>query len=228
LLEFRGGTEYAGLIEIAQAFCVDGVATASNLQGKKLVLYTDEGSDYNENIRYDNDGAHIKYSLVVSPPIVETMAVKNITENSATSGGNVAADGGTAVTARGICWSTSAIPTTSDNTTSDGTGAGEFTSSLKGLSPGTTYHARAYATNSVGTGYGRNVSFTTYGTTFYVCSDGVCGGKPNLPFLLFEYTKSRKLIYNRGLDQLQNSAVCLQNWAIFGVYFPGGEPVLEA
>jgi hypothetical protein len=49
-----------------------------------------------------------------------------------------------------------------------------------------------------------------------------------LPFLLFEYTKSRKLIYHRGLDQLQNSAVCLQNWAIFGVYFPGGEPVLEA
>ena len=87
-------------------------------------------------------------------------------------------DGGASVTAKGVCWSTAANPTTSDSHTSDGTGTSSFTSSITGLGPGTTYHVRAYATNSVGTGYGSDVSFTTSSaSTLYVSTNGLCGGK---------------------------------------------------
>ena len=96
-------------------------------------------------------------------PMVTTTAVSSITSNSASSGGNVTSNGGASVTAKGVCWSTSANPTTGDNHTSDGTGPGSFTSRITGLSPNTTYHVRAYATNSVGTGYGSEKTFTTKG-----------------------------------------------------------------
>ena len=94
-------------------------------------------------------------------PTVATTAVSYVSTTFATSGGNVTNDGGAAVTERGVCWSTSGTPTIFDSRTSDGTGAGIFTSSLTGLTPGATYHLRAYATNSVGTGYGNELEFST-------------------------------------------------------------------
>ena len=94
-------------------------------------------------------------------PTVTTNAASNIAGTTATSGGNVTNDGGATVTARGVCWSTSHNPTISNSKTTNGTGTGSYTSSLTGLTLGTTYYVRAYATNSVGTAYGSEVSFTT-------------------------------------------------------------------
>lgn len=94
-------------------------------------------------------------------PTVSTIAVGTITETTAECGGTITSDGGAAVTARGVCWSMNATPTTADSITTDGTGAGNFTSSLTGLTAGTPYYVRAYAANSVGTGYGSVDSFTT-------------------------------------------------------------------
>ncbi|MBQ6307137.1 MAG: hypothetical protein IJK78_11270 [Bacteroidales bacterium] len=101
---------------------------------------------------------------VVTPataPTLTTTAISNIDKNTATGGGNVTADGGATVTARGICWSTSQNPTVDGSHTTDGTGTGSFTSSMTGLTANTTYYVRAYATNSAGTAYGEQVSFTT-------------------------------------------------------------------
>ncbi len=70
-------------------------------------------------------------------------------------------DGGATVTTRGVCWSTSQNPTTSNSKTTDGSGTGSFTSSLTGLTCGTTYYVRAYATNSAGTAYGSQENFNT-------------------------------------------------------------------
>lgn len=131
-----------------------------------------------------NGSPVIKYTNPA--PTVTTAAVSNITDTTATCGGNVASEGGSAVTARGVCWSTSANPTTADNLTSDGTGAGSFTSSITGLTAGTTYHVRAYATNSGGTSYGTDELFTTTPPTLTIVvvgnvgSDGVdnVGGTP--------------------------------------------------
>jgi hypothetical protein len=95
------------------------------------------------------------------PPTLTTTAVTEITTTTATGGGNVTSDGGAAVTARGVCWGTTSKPTITDSKTTDGTGTGAFTSSLTGLTPNTLYYVRAYATNSEGTAYGNEVSFTT-------------------------------------------------------------------
>lgn len=94
-------------------------------------------------------------------PTVSTMGVTAITATTAVTGGNITDDGGSAVTARGVCWGTSHNPTTSGNHTNDGEGMGSFTSSITGLTAGTTYFVRAYATNSNGMRYGDEVSFST-------------------------------------------------------------------
>ena len=94
-------------------------------------------------------------------PAVITLPVTNLAATSATSGGNVTFDGGAFVNNRGVCWSTSPNPTILDNHTMDGTGLGIYISLMTGLTPGTTYHVRAYATNLAGTGYGEDIMFTT-------------------------------------------------------------------
>ena len=90
-----------------------------------------------------------------------TSSVSSLINISATSGGNITDDGGANITTRGVCYSLNANPTTADNITNDGNGTGSFTSNLSGLTASTTYYVRAYATNSAGTAYGDELSFTT-------------------------------------------------------------------
>lgn len=91
-----------------------------------------------------------------------TKSIGSITQTSASSGGNISDDGGADITVRGIVWDISSEPSISVSTkTSDGTGSGIFSSALTGLTPNTTYYVRAYATNSAGTAYGDEISFTT-------------------------------------------------------------------
>ena len=108
-------------------------------------------------------GAEISFTTIADvPTLAATAAATSITGSTATSGGNVSADGGAAVTVRGVVWATSTNPTIALSTkTSNGTGTGTYTSSLTGLAPLTTYYVRSYATNSVGTVYGAEISFTT-------------------------------------------------------------------
>ena len=101
----------------------------------------------------------------ISVPTLTTTATSNIAQTTATSGGNVTSDGGATVTARGVCWSTTQNPMTTGSHTTDGTGTGIFLSSVTGLTVNTTYYVRAYATNSVGTCYGNQISFTTLNIT---------------------------------------------------------------
>jgi hypothetical protein len=139
------------------------------------------GTEYGSNVRFTTNA-------ISSTPTVTTNAVSSITSTSALVGGNVTKDGGAAVTSRGVCWSTSLNPTTSNFKTIDGSGTGSFTSNITGLSANTTYYVRAYATNSNGTSYGTNVSFktnppspniptvTTNSVSSITSSSAVCGG----------------------------------------------------
>ncbi len=97
----------------------------------------------------------------LSVPTLTTATPSSILVTTATCGGTVTAWGGDTVKARGVCWNTTGTPTILDAKTEDGTGIGVFASGLTGLSALTGYSVRAYATNSVGTGYGNEVSFTT-------------------------------------------------------------------
>jgi uncharacterized protein (TIGR02145 family) len=96
------------------------------------------------------------------PPVLSTRNVYSITPNSAICEVDIVNDGGAKVSARGVCWNTIQNPTIADSKTAEGTGTGTFTSSVTGLTATTTYHIRAYATNSIGTGYGNELSFKTY------------------------------------------------------------------
>ena len=99
----------------------------------------------------------------ISVPVLMTTGITSITMTTAISGGNISADNGGSVTARGVCWGTVTNPTTADSKTTDGTDKGSFVSNLTGLHGNTTYYVRAYATNTSGTGYGSSISFTTPG-----------------------------------------------------------------
>jgi len=95
-------------------------------------------------------------------PTLTTTDASIIEATTATSGGNITDQGGSAVTVRGVCWSTTTGPTVALATkTTDGSGTGAFTSAITGLTGSTLYYVRAYATNSEGTAYGNEVSFTT-------------------------------------------------------------------
>ena len=115
---------------------------------------------YASSVRCLLDDSGVGTSNAVTP-LVTTAQTEYITSTSAKFKGFVTASGGTPVTGRGFCWSTAPNPTVSDNHTVNGSGTGRFTENLAGLTPGTTYYMRAYATNSVGTAYGEQQSFTT-------------------------------------------------------------------
>ena len=102
-------------------------------------------------------------TLALSPPVVVTQDVTNITTTNAEGGGNVTSSGGYAVTSRGVCWSVTENPTINDNITSNGSGTGNYTSNITGLTMDTTYYLRAYAVNQLGTGYGEQIMFSTDG-----------------------------------------------------------------
>ena len=106
-------------------------------------------------------GEEMTFTTMSGIPTVSTAEVTDITATTATCGGTIATDGGLAITARGVCWSTSSNPTLSDSNTTDGTGTGSFTSTITGLSASTTYYVRAYASNSLVTIYGGEQTFTT-------------------------------------------------------------------
>lgn len=92
---------------------------------------------------------------------MSTLPINSITSTAAITGGNITNTGGTPVTERGVVWSSIPNPTTANNSTNDGTGTGSYNSNLTGLTNNTTYYVRAYATNSAGTAYGNELSFTT-------------------------------------------------------------------
>jgi len=115
-----------------------------------------KGTAYGNEFSFKTDAASI--------PIVNTTAITSITSISAISGGNVTTDGGAFVSMRGVCWNTSPNPTTANSKTSNGSGTGSYASNLYSLVANTTYYVRAYATNSIGTGYGNELSFTTSAT----------------------------------------------------------------
>jgi hypothetical protein len=104
---------------------------------------------------YDGYSVSSFYSATVI-----TSAMSDIQSNSAKCGGNVII-GSSDITTRGVCWNTSDTPTTANSKTTDGSGSGSFTSNLTGLISNTTYYVRAYASNTVGTSYGNEQTFTT-------------------------------------------------------------------
>ena len=114
-------------------------------------------------------------TLAATVPVLSTNSVASITQTTALSGGNITSDGGAPVTQRGVVYATTQNPTLANAFTEDGSGSGNFTSTLSGLTPNTTYYVRAYATNSIGTAYGNELSFI-FNPPVYTCGANVAPG----------------------------------------------------
>ena len=101
-------------------------------------------------------------NVASSFPGITTAALSAVGSTTATCGGTVTTEGGFSVTAKGVCWGSSTSPTITDSKTTNGTGTGAFVSTIAGLTTGTKYYVRAYATSSYGTSYGTQTSFTPF------------------------------------------------------------------
>lgn len=161
------GRSYASVMTYREASSMVDIFSTPNVSfsGTPAGSYTGTGAPA-DNARSMSEmmGVISSYRdtrVVTSSPSVTTAGVSSITRSSAVAGGSVFSDGGSAVTARGVCWSRNRLPGFSDSCQSSGSGTGSFSVTLNNLTPATTYYVRAYATNSVGTGFGSEVSFTT-------------------------------------------------------------------
>ena len=156
---------------------------------------------YATNVAGTNYGNEFTFTTAdIELPSVTTAEIIDITPTSAVCSSTVRHDGFTDVTARGVCWSTNPNPTLEDSHTIDGTGMGDFVSNLNGLEPTTTYHVRAYATNSVGTCYGEDIIFTT------ACV--ILGGfdENGASNALFSVAVDRQVHFSKGNLQYQASS----------------------
>ena len=117
---------------------------------------------YASNSSGTSYGQEVVFKSLSNLPTVTTTAVSAITASTVITGGNVLNNGNSAIIARGVVWSTSTNPTIALSTkTIDGSSTGIFTSNVISLNSNTTYYLRAYATNSSGTSYGVELTFTT-------------------------------------------------------------------
>lgn len=108
-----------------------------------------------------SDSITINTFSVTELPVIKTTPIINISSSNASVSGIVSSEGESAVTERGLVWSTASGPTTADSKTINGAGTGSFTGNLTDLLPDTWYYVRAYATNTSGTAYGDEIYFKT-------------------------------------------------------------------
>jgi len=157
----------------------------------------------------------------IQVPVLTTSAISLIALTTATCGGTINSDGGAPVTICGVCWSNNPNPTVDDKKTSVNSDP-TFTCTIDGLSPKTTYYVRAYATNSEGTGYGNELSFTTNGSQVPVVTtspivdvtqtSATCGGiitsEGDVPVtaygIIWDPGLSPTLSYIKASDNLNN------------------------
>jgi hypothetical protein len=120
-------------------------------------------------------------------PSLLTMEAATVSMTTALSGGTITNAGVYPINAKGVCWSTSPNPDITASHTNEGKGSASFTSQITGLFANTTYYARAYASNDIGTAYGNQITFTTsstgslptlstYEVSFIYATTATCGG----------------------------------------------------
>ncbi|MCL2074359.1 MAG: DUF5689 domain-containing protein [Marinilabiliaceae bacterium] len=166
-------------------------------------------------------------------PVLTTLAATNVTNSSATLGGNISFVGNPEYTERGVCYSTSQNPTTSDfKIIVPGSGAGDFSASASGLSDNTTYYVRAYAINSEGTAYGNQISFATdegnaevifletFGTGSYLSSE------PRPKVNVFTDFDETGVVFHDPFDRADIRSLASGNNTTAHVWFPTGESKL--
>ena len=151
---------------ISDGFTIDGAGTgsySSSIVGLSCgaTYYVRAYATNSAGTTYGSQESFNTSQCAGSLPTVNTTSAMIITQASAQSGGTVTDDGGAEVIGRGVCWSTSQMPTIEDSFNNGSIGTGNYICDVMGLSPNTTYYVRAYAANALGIAYGNEVSFST-------------------------------------------------------------------
>jgi Lamin Tail Domain len=157
ILLISGAGTIANYQTILQGIEYDNTDTDPDTTSRTITVVANDGTD-------DSTNCTSTVSITgINEPTVSTQAVTAISITTATGNGNITDLGAPNPTQHGVCWNTSANPTTGNSKTERGTAfaTGAFTSAMTGLSANTTYYVRAYATNTAGTAYGAQVSFMT-------------------------------------------------------------------
>lgn len=180
-------------------------------------------------------GNQITFTTLAGVPTVTTTTIGAISPGSATgqAGGDITNDGGAPVTARGVVWGTSPNPTISGNKTADSTGTGAFKSTFGLFLSNTKYYYRAYATNSYGTGYGNQLSFTAGSTNTVADIDGNVYGTVTIGSQTW-MTSNLKVTHYRNGDPIINGFKSNFDWynnyinsLYVGAYtYPNGDSTL--
>jgi hypothetical protein len=153
------------------------------------------------------------FKTLSSAPTVTTLLEISLasfdTPLSYSSGGDITTDGGSRITDRGVCWGTTTGPTIANSKTSDGRGPGTFISAITGLAFNTQYYLRAYATNSVGTAYGNEISFKSLSSVTTVAGGNGQGSDANSlykPISLFVDASGNIYVADYGSHRIQKWA----------------------
>jgi uncharacterized protein (TIGR02145 family) len=164
-------------------------------------------------------GVTDSFTTAAGVPSLSTTAISNNQSLTAQSGGTITNNGGASITASGICWSTSANPTISGAKIVGTTASGSFADTLTNLSLGATYYVRAYATNSYGTGYGNQVTFTVSATGTVSDFDGNAYATVTIGTQTWTTSNLRAVHYQNG-DPVQNAFNTAYDWgdSTTGVY----------
>jgi len=150
-------------------------------------------------------------------PTIITLDVSGVTSTKAYCGGKIVSNGGASISARGICWSNKPHPTVELKTkTDDGSGVGEFPSSLADLFGNTIYYVRAYAINKMGIAYGNEIIFTTSHATFPILSSPTI----SVSDITDHSAKSEGTILSNGGSPILDYGIC---WSIDRVIMYYGE-----
>jgi len=171
-----------------RGFCYSTTATQPTINNTKVIVSGTASGNFYKNMTdlvsgvtyyvraYVMQDGVAKYGDAVNfttneLPEVYTDEVSNLTPVTSagitmswnvTFNGHITSVGSPAYVERGFCYGTSMNPTGNRQVVS-GSGTGDFTKSITGLSNYQTYYVRAYAKTSSGTYvYGQNVSFQTY------------------------------------------------------------------
>jgi hypothetical protein len=153
-----------------------GSSIDSNSRVATVTTLVDSGSNTggNDNI---NDSLSVVSTIgIARAPTVTTLAATSVGTTTATGNGDITDLGLPLPTQHGVCWSVLVDPTIADSITTEGAAGstGAFTSNITGLSAETTYHYRSYATNTAGTSYGADETFTTSAPPAVVNDDSGC------------------------------------------------------
>ncbi len=144
----------------------DGVTGKTTAEMQTDTTFTNTGWNFSTVWGIDslyNDGYPFLLWERMSLPILTTQNVTGISTTYATGNGTIVDIGFPYPTQHGFCWNTTGMPTLADSFTQEGAAdsAGTFTSQLLMLESNTLYFIRAYATNTLGTAYGDEMSFST-------------------------------------------------------------------